>query len=227
MLKSLAMHEPRQEVLADTVNLSGEQEASLKQSHPRTRVTVETIPGNASLREAMVRRKTMVLQRALDTFPQEPWFAMFDADMLVRRPLADLWSLLDRNQAAVLMTNGVWEGRIYPHLFTPSGVVLMRRDGRELVDAWAKWDCHPEPLYAHQPGEWFWDQCTLLHAVEESRVSCAAIPYDRFRCNHFSGKAAIWSAHGGWKQRNYDYFVVEHEVQRVLRSHPLLVRKRS
>lgn len=138
MLKSLAMHEPRQEVLADTVNLSGEQEASLKQSHPRTRVTVETIPGNASLREAMVRRKTMVLQRALDTFPQEPWFAMFDADMLVRRPLADLWSLLDRNQAAVLMTNGVWEGRIYPHLFTPSGVVLMRRDGRELVDAWGE-----------------------------------------------------------------------------------------
>ena len=80
---------------------------------------------------------------------------MFDADMLVRRPLADLWSLLDRNQAAVLMTNGVWEGRIYPHLFTPSGVVLMRRDGREIVDAWAKWDCHPEPLYAHQPGECF------------------------------------------------------------------------
>jgi hypothetical protein len=28
-------------------------------------------------------------------------------------------------------------------------------------------------------------------------------------------------------QRNYDYFVVEHEVQRVLRSHPLLVQKRS
>src|SRR5580700_11068179 len=38
MLKSLAMHEPWQD--------------------PRTRVTVETIPGNASLREAMVCRKT-------------------------------------------------------------------------------------------------------------------------------------------------------------------------
>ena len=171
-------------------------------------------------------------------FQQEPYIE--DSTMIGFNPLSethgavrggvgDKFDLLFQSAGGhgKVAGDGVWEGRIYPDLFTPSGVVLMRRDGRELVDAWAKWDCHPEPLYAHQPGEWFWDQCILLHAVEESRVSCAAIPYDRFCCNHFSGKAAIWSAHGGWKQRNYEYFVVEHEVQRVLRSHPLLVRKRS
>jgi hypothetical protein len=225
MVRSLALHEPRQQVLADTVNLSGQQQAELKRAHPNILVTNEAIAGNASLRQEMARRKTMVLQRALDTFPDEPWFAMFDADMLVRRALPDLWSLLDDHQAALLMTNGVWEGRVYPHLFTPSGVVLVRRDGRELVDTWMKWDCHKGALHGHRPGEWFWDQCTLLQAKEDSRVKCAAIPFYRFFCNHRPNTAPIWSAHGGGKERNYRYFLVEHEVQRVLRNHPLLAEK--
>jgi hypothetical protein len=225
MIRSLALHEPGQQVRADTVNLSGQQQAELKRAHPRILVTSEAITGNGSLRAEMARRKTIVLQRTIDTFPDEPWFAMFDADMLVRRPLTDLWSLLDEHQAALLMTNGVWEGRVYPHLFTPSGIVLVRRDGRELVDSWAKWDCHPGELHGHQPGEWFWDQCTLLQAREDSRVKCAAIPFDKFFCNQFPGNAAIWSAHGGWKERNYRRFLVEHEVQRVLRNHPLLAGK--
>jgi hypothetical protein len=225
MVRSLALHEPRKQVLADTVNLSGQQQAELKRAHPRILVTSETIADNGSLRAEMARRKTMVLQRALDTFPDEPWFAMFDADMLVRRPLTDLWSLLDGHQAALLITNGVWEGRVYPHLFTPSGIVLVRRDGRELVDSWVKWDCHPGTLHGRQPGEWFWDQCTLLQAREDSRVKCAAIPFHRFFCNQCPRHAPIWSAHGGWKERNYQYFLVEHEVQRVLRNHPLLAGK--
>jgi hypothetical protein len=225
MIRSLALHEPGKQVLADTVNLSGQQQAKLKRSHPHILVMSEAIAGNGSLRAEMARRKTMVLQRALDTFPDEAWFAMFDADMLVRRALPDLWSLLDDHQAALLMTNGVWEGRVYPHLFTPSGIVLVRRDGRELVDSWAKWDCHPGALHGHRPGEWFWDQCTLLQAKEDSRVKCAAIPFQRFFGNQIRGTAAIWSAHDGWKNRNYRYFLVEHEVQRVLRNHPLLARK--
>ena len=225
MVRSLALHEPRKQVLADTVNLSDQQQAELKRAHPQILVTSEAIAANGSLREEMARRKTMVLQRALDTFPDEPWFGMFDADMLVRRPLTDLWSLLDGHQAALLMTNGVWEGRVYPHLFTPSGIVLVRRDGRELVDGWVKWDCHPDALHGHRPGEWFWDQCTLLQASEDSHVKCAVIPFHRFCCNQFSVHAAIWSAHGGWKERNYQRFLIEHEVQRVLRNHPMLSGK--
>lgn len=225
MVRSLALHEPGKQVLADTVNLSGQQREELKRAHPRILVTSEAIAGNGSLREEMARRKTMVLQRALDAFLDEPWFGMFDADMLVRRPLTDLWSLLDDHQAALLMTNGVWEGRVYPHLFTPSGIVLVRRDGRELVDSWVKWDSHPDALHGHRPGEWFWDQCTLLQAKEDSRVKCATIPFHRFFCNQCPANAPIWSAHGGWKERNYRYFLVEHEVQRVLRNHPLLAGK--
>lgn len=225
MVRSLALHEPRKQVLADTVNLSGPQQVELKRAHPRILVTNEAIAANASLRAEMARRKTMVLQRALDTFPDEPWFAMFDADMLVRRALSDLWSLLDGHQAALLMTNGVWDGRVYPHLFTPSGIVLVRRDGRELVDSWAKWDCHPKALHGHRPGEWFWDQCTLLQASEDSRVKCAAIPFHLFCCDKCSHHAAIWSAHGGGKERHYWAFLREHEVQQVLRNHPLLAGK--
>lgn len=225
MVRSLALHEPRKEVLADTVNLSGPQQAELKRAHPQIQVTSEAMAGNSSLRAEMARRKTMVLQRALDTFPDQPWFAMFDADMLVRRPLPDLWSLLDRHQAALLMTNGVWDGRVYPHLFTPSGIVLVRRDGRELVDSWAKWDCHPHALHGHRPGEWFWDQCTLLQAREDSRVNCAVILLNQFCCNQRSAKAAIWSAHGGGKERTYQEFLLEYEVQRVQQTHPLLAGK--
>ena len=222
MVRSLALHEPRRQVLADTVNLSGEQQAQLKRAHPQILVTSEAIARNGSLRAEMARRKTMVLQRAFDTFPNEPWFGLFDADMLVRRTLTDLWSLLVGHQAALLMTNGVWEGRVYPHLFTPSGIVLVRREGRELVDSWAKWDSHPVGLHGHRPGEWFWDQCTLLQAREDSRVKCAVIPFHRFCSNQCSANAAIWSAHGGWKERSYRGFLIEHERQRVLRNHPLL-----
>jgi hypothetical protein len=225
MIRSLALHEPRKQVLADTVNLNSEQQTALKRAHPQILVKSETIAGNGSLRAEMARRKTMVLQRALDAFPDEPWFGLFDADMLVRRALPDLWSLLDGHQAALLMTNGVWEGRVYPHLFTPSGIVLVRRDGRQLVDSWAKWDCHSGGLYGRRPGEWFWDQCTLLQAREDSRVSCAAIAFHRFCSDQCSRTAAIWSAHGGWKERSYRNFLLEHEVQRGLRTHPLLAGK--
>jgi hypothetical protein len=225
MVRSLALHEPRKQVLADTVNLSGQQNAELKRAHPRILVTSDGIADHGSLRAEMARRKTMVLQRALDTFPDEPWFGMFDADMLVRRALPDLWSLLDGHRAALCMTNGVWDGRVYPHLFTPSGIVLVRRDGRELVDSWAKWDSHPSAIHGHRPGEWFWDQCTLLQASEDARVKCAVIPFYRFCCNQYSGNAAIWSAHGGGKERSYQDFLLEHEVQRVQRTHPLLAGK--
>ncbi len=222
MVRSLALHESGQRVLADTINLSGLQLAELQRAHPRILVTSETIHGHGSLRAEMVRRKTAVLQKTIERFPEEPWFGLFDADMLVRRALPDLWSLLEGHQAALFMTNGVWEGRVEPHLFTPSGIVLVRRDGRALVDSWAHWNSQPAALHGRRPGEWFWDQCTLLEAIESSPVSCAAIPFQRFCCNRYSSDAAIWSAHGGWKERSYQQFLVEHEMQSALRQHPSL-----
>jgi hypothetical protein len=222
MIRSLALHEPAHNVLADTVNLSVQQRAELKQAHPRLLVTSETIPVSEALPAIMARRKTMVLHRAMETFPDEPWFAMFDADMVVRRPVPDLWALMDDHPAALFMTDGVWEGRAWEHSFTPSGVVLVRRDGRELVDNWLKWDRYPGVLYGHPPGEWMWDQCTLLKARDESTIRCAVIPFARFSCNRCSGNSAMWSGHGEGKGSNYRRFWVEHEVQRVLRRHPLL-----
>ena len=212
-------------MLADTVNLSGQQQAELKRTHPQILVTSEAIARNGSLRAEMARRKTMVLQRALDTFPDEPWFGLFDADMLVRRTLTDLWSLLVGHQAALLMTNGVWEGRVYPHLFTPSGIVLVRREGRELVDSWAKWDSHPGRAPWASAGRMVLGPMHPASGQEDSRVKCAVIPFHRFCSNQCSANAAIWSAHGGWKERSYRGFLIEHERQRVLRNHPLLAGK--
>src|SRR4051812_12822589 len=83
MVRSLALHEPHQKVLADTVNLSAQQQAGLRQAHPRILVTSEAMADHSSRRATMARRKILVLQRALDSFPEEPWCGLFDADMLV------------------------------------------------------------------------------------------------------------------------------------------------
>lgn len=223
MIRSLALHEPRREVLADTVNLGDAQQARLTQAHPRIQVTSETMDCAGSLRKEMARRKTIVLQRAMDRFPDEPWFGIFDADMLVRRPLPDLWSKLDGHQAALIRTNGMWAGRFYPHLLIPSGIVLVRRDGRALVENWVKWSRHTEPLFSRRPGEWFWDQCALLQAWKDTGLHYANISMHDFACATFARTAAIWSAHVWEKERLHRYFLVEHELQRVRAAHPGLL----
>jgi len=220
MVRSLALHEPGKKLLADTVNLDAEQRRHLQRAHPRITVKSETIAGGESLRERMACRKIEVLQRAMDAFPDEPWFGLFDADMLVRRPLPDLWAKLDEHHAALIMSNGMWDGRVYPHLLTPSGIVLVRRDGRALVESWAHWSRHPEPLFSRRPGEWFWDQCALLQAQNETRLPYALISIADFACATCSRTAAIWSAHVPEKEIYYRYFRVEHERQRVLKARP-------
>jgi hypothetical protein len=220
MVRSLALHEPRKKVLANTVNLNNTQQARLAKAHPQIQVISETIASAGSLREEMARRKTIVLQRAMDSFPEEPWFGMFDADMLVRRPLPDLWSKLNGHQAALIRTNGMWAGRFYPHLLIPSGIVLVRRDGRALVENWVKWSRHVEPLFSRRPGEWFWDQCTLVKAWKETSLCCANISMQDFASATLARTAAIWSAHVPEKENLHHYFLVEHELQRVRKARP-------
>jgi len=226
MIRSLALHEPRKKVLADTVNLSGAQRAKVARAHPRILVTTETLSDAGSLREEMACRKIRVLQRALDAFPDERWFGVFDADMLVRRALPDLWAKLDEHEAALIMTNGMWAGRRYPHLLAQSSIVLVRRDGRALVDNWMKWSRHPEPLFSRRPGEWFWDQCTLLQASNETRLNYSIIPIHDFACDTCARSAAVWSAHVQDKERYYRYFRVEHERQRILMARPQWAARR-
>src|SRR2546430_14406257 len=85
MVRSLALHEAEKKLLADTVNLDAEQQRRLERAHPRIALKSETIVPDESLRERMACRKIQVLQRAMDVFPDERWFGLFDADMLVRR----------------------------------------------------------------------------------------------------------------------------------------------
>src|SRR5262245_44971476 len=150
MLRSLALHEPNQRLLADTVNLLPEQVAELRQMYPGL-IVQNDITGTNPTAVQMANRKALVLQKALDAYPDEPWYGLFDADFLVRRPLTSLWSLLDEHQAALLLTNGLWDGQVYPRLITLSGMVLVRTDGRLLIDNWAKWYWYDRPIDTIQP----------------------------------------------------------------------------
>src|SRR4051812_14547791 len=150
LLRSLELHERGLRILCDTVGLDREEVRELEQAHPR--VTCRNAPATGEVTPAvMANRKPFVLRDAIDRFAAEPWFCLLDADMLVRRPLGDLWDLVGRVHAALLFTDGMWDGRFYARLVTPSGVVLVRREGRELIDRWARWYDHDEPVDGVRP----------------------------------------------------------------------------
>ena len=214
MVRSLALHEPDKRVLLDTVNLSPEQVAALVQAHPRVIVENDTTSWAETTPSLMVNRKPFVMQNAMDAYPDEPWFGLFDADFLVRRPMPDLWARLDRRPAALFRTNGRWRGHVYRHLITPSGIVLVRPDGRALIDNWAKWQAHDEPIGRIKPRQWYWDQLTLLEAREETPLRYAFIPMRAFADIHLMPETAIWSAHVARKQSYYPLFLKEYERQR-------------
>src|SRR5262245_19575705 len=92
MLRSLALHEPRKRVLADVGNLSPEQVEEISRAHPKVTVRADTCPETSPAQMAI--RKCFVLQWAMDEHPREPWYGIFDADFLVRRPLHHLWALM-------------------------------------------------------------------------------------------------------------------------------------
>ena len=213
MLRSLALHEPRRRVLADTVNLRPEQVTEVHAAHPQVQLDNDTVGWPTTTPAQMANRKPAVMQRVMDSYPNEPWYGLFDADFLVRRPLGDLWSLMDRHPAALIMTTGMWQGRYYRRLVTPSGIVLVRPDGRALIDGWAKWMGHDRPLEGIEPGEWFWDQLALLEAQEETPLHYGLIPIETFADCQLSPAGAIWSANVPGKDYYYALFQVEYQRQ--------------
>lgn len=210
-LKSLQLHEPDQQVLCDTVNLTRLQIDELHQAHQRLIVVnhavTETSPGQ------MAARKPYVMQRVMDSYPDQPWYGLFDADFLIRKPLSELWGLLDSHPAALYMTNGMWDGKYYKKLITPSGLVLVRPQARKLVDCWARWCSHDQPLESIEPGAWFWDQIALAEAWEEAGVPCAVIPMNIYADNELWKSTSIWSAHVPQKEKYYELFSLEYRRQ--------------
>jgi len=222
MLRSLALHEPAHKVLADTVNLSPEQQAELQHVYPHILVKNTALPEDRVTKEWMANRKAFVMQDAMTTYPDEPWYGILDADFLIRRSLGALWSLLDDYPTALMFTNGMWKGRFYLRLVTPSGIVLVRPDGRALIDNWAKWYFYERPMDAIPPRGWFWDQLTLLQAWCEARLAYAIIPIHIFADSSLSANAAVWSANVKDKQHYYTLFRQEYErQQQALASHSL------
>jgi hypothetical protein len=208
LLRSLALFEREHRVLCDTVGLDEAQLHELKRSYPVT--TCLNSPRPVELRRAdMANRKSFVLQNAMDRFPEEPWFCLLDADMLVRRPLDDLWRLVDDASAALIFTDGTWAGQFYARLVTVASVVLVRRDGRDLVDRWARLYHHDTPVDHVAPREWFWDQLTLFLAWCESPLKIATIPISQFANVQLDTHAAVWAANVPDKERYFHLFQVE------------------
>jgi hypothetical protein len=152
----------------------------------------------------------------MDRFPEARFYALLDADFLIRKPLSALWSYLDVYPAAMCITDGVENGLYYPQLVTPSGIVLVRREARTLVDCWAKWHGHNRPIGPIQPMAWYWDQITLAEAWKESGVRCATIPFWEYYDDGLRPGSTIWSANvGDRKGRYYELFREELARQRA------------
>lgn len=212
-LQSLQLHEPHTPVLCNTANLTEPQIESLLRAHGGVAVT-NGVSEIVTTPEQMAARKPFVIQHAMDSYPDQPWYALLDADFLVRRSLGSLWALLDNRPAALFITDGFENGTYYRQLVTPSGIVLVRHEGRRLIECWAKWHCYDKPLGSIQPLAWYWDQVTLAEAWTESGVSCAAIPMDIYADDQLRQSAAIWSANvGDRKDRYYEVFLREYERQ--------------
>ena len=98
------------------------------------------------------------------------------------------------------------------------GTVFKRHDGKKLIDCWAKWHDHDQPLESIQPGAWFWDQITLAEAWEEAGVSCAMIRMNIYGDNELWKTSSIWSAHVPQKDHYYDLFCKEYLRQCMERA---------
>jgi hypothetical protein len=212
MLQSLQLHEPHTSVLCNTVNLTDRQMSELNNAHARVEVT-NGISDNQTTREQMAARKPFVMQHAMQHYPGQPWYALLDADFLVRKPLEPLWSLLDDRPAALCITDGMENGKFYRWLLTPSGLVVVRRDAKRLIDCWAKWSRHDQPLYTIEPMAWYWDQITLAEAWTEAGVECAVIPMHIYGDEQLRPGAAIWSANVPEKAEYYELLSAEYRRQ--------------
>lgn len=217
-LQSLQLHEPVTPVFCDTVNLSDHQITELQRAHERVTISNDSSTYSQTSPAQMAARKPFVFQNAMQRFPSHPLYGLFDADFLVRRPLQALWSLLDAHPAALFMTNGMWAGKYYRRLITPSGIVVVRPEAKRLIDCWAKWYHHDQPLEGIAPGAWFWDQITLAEAWTEAGIPCAMIRMDIYGDCQLSQSSTIWSAHVPQKDTYYELFRREYLRQREVIS---------
>jgi hypothetical protein len=211
-LQSLQLHEPQTRVLCNTVNLTGPQIAKLETVHRCVELT-NGVSNRLTTPEQMAARKPFVVQHAMQNYPEEPWYALFDADLLVREPLQPLWSLLDDRPAALCITDGMENGRFYRWLVTVSSILLVRKEASQLIECWAKWSRHEQPLYTIEPMNWYWDQITLAEAWSESGVPCAVIPMHIYGDEQLRPGAAIWSANVPQKAHYYELFSNEYRRQ--------------
>jgi hypothetical protein len=211
-LQSLQLHEPQTRVLCNTVNLTGPQITKLETVHGYVEVT-NGVSDRLTTPEQMAARKPFVVQHAMQHYPVEPWYALFDADLLIRQPLQPLWSLLNDRPAALCITDGIENGRFYRWLVTPSGILLIRREANALIESWAKWSRHNQALYTINPKAWYWDQITLAEAWSEAGVPCAVIPMHLYCDEQLRPDAAIWSANVPQKAYYYELFSNEYRRQ--------------
>lgn len=211
-LKSLWLHEPHTEVLCNTVNLTDGHIQELLQAHRRVEVT-NGVSDRSTSPEQMAARKPFVLMHAMDHFPDHPWYALLDADFLIRTPLSRLWSLLDSHPAAIPITDGMENGTHYPWLVTISSIVMVRREARPLIECWAKWHSHDQALHGIEPLAWYWDQITLAEAWRETGLRCAVIPLHVYADEQLRPGSAIWSANVPQKDRYYELFRDEYQRQ--------------
>ena len=117
---------------------------------------------------------------------------------------------------------GCGRGRFYVRIVTVSAVVLVRRDGRELVDRWAYWYHRDVPFEDVRPREWFWDQATLFLAWCSSRLSTGRIPISEFANDQLDAGAAIWSANVADKEGYFRHFEIEYRRQHASRAEAAL-----
>jgi hypothetical protein len=217
LLRSLELHERGHRVFCDTVGLDAGHLEELLRAYPD--VICQNVPASGQVTPSqMANRKAFVLRDAIDRHVDEPWFCLLDADMLVRNRLDSLWRLIDNVPAALILTDGFWEGQFFARLVTVSSIVLVRRDGRDVIDRWAHWHGHNRPVDAIQPGAWFWDQVTLFLAWTEKGQDIAPISLPMFANDRLDPDAAVWAANVVDKEDYFHRFQVEYLRQRALKN---------
>lgn len=209
LLRSLALHEPRKRVVADTVGLSRRQAAEVAGTHPKVIHQDRPAPAGGTSRDSMVNEKVWFLRQVAGDYPREPWYCLFDADFLVRRPLTSLWGCMRWAEVGVVV-NPAWP----IHMRVWGSLVLFRREGRALLDNWAR-EYSTRAIGGFRPGQFFFDQASLAMAVERTPVRYARIPQAEYLDHLLREDSSIWSAHVALeeKDRVYRRFLAEHERQ--------------
>ncbi|MFL6192981.1 MAG: hypothetical protein ACJ75H_02325 [Thermoanaerobaculia bacterium] len=216
LLRSLALHEPRKRVLADTVGLSPAQAAEVRAAHPKVIVVDSPPPEGGAGRTSMANRKCLVLERVMDEYPREPWYCLMDADLLLRCPVPFLWASLRGLDAALALNPSL--RRRPPGLSNGAltGLVLVRPGARPLVDSWVRWHWRRRiGEFAHNC--WWWDCVTLSRAVLETRVRYAVIPPAEFLDYRRRPGSPIWSGECDPEAKDavFDLLAAEHKRQRA------------